>query len=134
MRKYIPRSFWSKISNGILECYLAKDEQDSDLLRQKNRDIDIIVHKYSEKVFDQVKERLNDRGNEAVEKMSPWIINTLIDFDDFDNIIMDPDVDHDESTVMSMEHQSNSTDHQEHHSSLESDDINPEHHEQPDGL
>ena len=75
------------------------------MLREKHPDVDVIVRKYCDKVFEKVKENLNDHGNLAVESMSPWVINTLVDRDDFDKFIMNAADGGDESDVHATDYQ-----------------------------
>ena len=42
---------------------------------------------YMEEVYPQIRENLNVIGKIATEKIHPWVLNTLIDWDSFDKVM-----------------------------------------------
>jgi hypothetical protein len=52
----------------------------------------IFSQEYKEEVYPQVSANLNELGKLALEKIHPWILNTLVDWDNFDKLICSKEV------------------------------------------
>ena len=85
----VPIQFHRYLSPATLKSYLACNETYGNELRKsvEPADIPVIVKNYSEVVYDGVQKRLNQLGKQAVEALHPWVVNTLVDWDDFDRWI-----------------------------------------------
>lgn len=85
----IPKQFHQHFSNNILKSYLACDKQYGEQLQRSvfPADIPVIVRNYTNTVYPEVLENLNDLGRLAVQEMHPWVLCTLIDWADFDKAI-----------------------------------------------
>lgn len=85
----IPAKFHRHLSANILKSYLSCDHEYSRKLEKdvEPADIPIITKAFDEKVYTQVQNSLNELGQQFLMELHPWIINTLVDFDDLDQKI-----------------------------------------------
>lgn len=72
-----------------MKSYVSESEKNAQIFRQKAdpADIPIIVYDKKKPIYAEVMKSLNQRGKEAVEKIQPWLINLLVDWCSFDQVI-----------------------------------------------
>ena len=90
LRNFIPKRYHQYLSDQILNAYLTSTYEDERQIYKENPNAStVIVKTYSEKLYNKVEERLNELGKMAITEMDAWLMNTLIDEEEFDKIICD---------------------------------------------
>ncbi|XP_053394053.1 uncharacterized protein LOC123539896 [Mercenaria mercenaria] len=85
----IPQTYHKYLSRDILKSYLSQDLKYSYELEKNVQpaDIPIITKKFDEQLYPRIQNSLNDLGKQVIMEVHPWIINTLVDWDNFDDKI-----------------------------------------------
>lgn len=85
----IPVRYHRFVPKGILKSLVCEDEEGAAKMRKKIgvADIPVITSKYRENVDEHIRINLTDTGKDALQEIHPWIINILIDWAIFDQII-----------------------------------------------
>ena len=85
----IPARLHKHVSKNILKSYLSCSHEYTTKL-QKDLEpsyVPVITRKYEEQLYPAVAAKINDLGKEFLMDVHPWVINTLIDWDELDQKI-----------------------------------------------
>jgi len=84
-----PEKYHRFIPKGILKFLVCEDKKSAAKMRKKIgvADIPVITQAYTENVYTHITKNLTDIGKDALEEIHPWIINILVDWANFDQII-----------------------------------------------
>lgn len=90
LREQIPMHYHAFVSTETLNSYLVNSYKEEIEIYNKHPEItSVIVKKYTDKLYEKVRNSLNERGADASLEMDAWLINTLVDEDNFDECIRD---------------------------------------------
>ncbi|XP_063417487.1 uncharacterized protein LOC134700020 isoform X1 [Mytilus trossulus] len=86
----IPARYHQFIDGQTLKSYVASNERDAQIFKQKAgpADIPVITKKTSNKVYSQITDNLTDSGKDAINDINPNLFNLLIDWcPDFESFV-----------------------------------------------
>ena len=84
-----PEKYHRFITKGILKSLVCEDEKSAAKMRKKIgvAEIPVITQAYTENVHTNITKHLTDIGKDALEEIHSWIINILVDWANFHQII-----------------------------------------------
>lgn len=84
--------FHKFVSEDTLNAYLT-DSFDHGEIMIAEKNVPVIVREKNNEIYPQVLAHLNSLGKRAVAEIHPWVLLMLIDMEELDKIICDPQTD-----------------------------------------
>ena len=85
----VPAAYHKYISKSVLKSYVCSNEKEAQFLRKKMEpaDIPVIVFNKFKPMYSGVSKNLSEFGLAATRDMKPWLVNLLVDWCSFDEVI-----------------------------------------------
>ncbi|XP_033758103.1 uncharacterized protein LOC117340452 [Pecten maximus] len=83
----VPPKYHTHLHKRILNSLIVASEKSAKRLREIAVNVPVIVQEKTTEVYSHVLQNLTSLGQQAVAQINPWIINVLIDWDNFDKVI-----------------------------------------------
>lgn len=99
----VPDKFHKYIPKDILKSLVCENQKKTAQIQEKIgvADIPVITKSYTNGVYQHILDNLTDLGKEAVEEIHPWIVNVLVDWANFDNVICESPIQESNPTAQS---------------------------------
>lgn len=92
IRERIPMEFHKFVSEDTLNAYLT-DSFDHGEIMMAEKNVPVIVREKNNEIYPQVLAHLNSLGKRAVAEIDTWVLLMLIDMEELDKIMCDPQTD-----------------------------------------